>query len=160
MIESESNLATIEMLKNYSWDYFQLHAKQRTDLFRFYIIFFSLFITAASFLYVRFPYPRIIHEIAAIILASAFSTITIIFHLLDRRNKELIGYSKDALKELESEEFFFKEKLKLITTEDQKRKNGESCKNHTFCFRIIFIVGYCLAFFLIFASVFSIFYYK
>lgn len=163
-------LSELTLLRQHAWDYFELHANQRISLFRFYIIFLSLFFTGASFMYVRYPSERFLEELAGIALSLSFAFITMMFHFLDRRNKQLIHYAEDALRMVEKE-FPSIVKLsgskgsndddhRLFIREDNDTKNGKCCIQHSTCFGNIFIAGYIFASLFLIASVWSIIYYS
>lgn len=142
------------LLLNHAWRYFELHANQRIALFRFYIIFSTLFATGLCYLFIRFPYDRIIHELLIIAISIMFIILTNIFSRLDKRNCELIHFSEDALKILESEVPFYS-KLKIFTEEESSKQ-----MSHRQCFTIIYGVSYGFAIFSIIAAIFSVFYYS
>jgi hypothetical protein len=51
---------------------------------------------------VRYPSVRFMEELAGIVLSLAFAFATVIFQLLDGRNRQLIHYAEDALRVIES----------------------------------------------------------
>jgi hypothetical protein len=140
---TEENTLLLPLLYKHAWNYFKLHANQRIVLFRLYIIFISLFTYGVSFLLVHLPEKKPLYECAGFILSTAFIILTVIFHFLDHRNRKLIHFSEDALRDLESD--FTREKLKIFTIE----KNKKSCIRHTHCFTAIFICGYLASIFLL-----------
>lgn len=156
----DQKLDNINFCHKHLWSYFELHAKQRTDLFRYYVVFFSLFITATSFLSIRFSYDRIGHEIAAIFLALAFAVITAVFQQLDFTNRKLIHSVEESFRDLESGELFFNDKFKIFKIDKEKKESGDSGIGYTNCFRIIFVLGYFLSAVLILCAIIAMCYYS
>ena len=140
----------------HAWRYFELHANQRIALFRFYIVFFSIFATAACFLLIRFPYNRVIHEFSGIFLGLVFVALTIVFHLLDKRNRQLIDYAENGLRYLEQS---FVHEMQIFTQEDLDCKNKNSCIQHSSCFNTIFIAGYIMGVMYVVFSILCLVYY-
>lgn len=137
--------------QEHAWKYFEIHANQRIVLFRYYIGIFIFFISAIGFLFIRFYQDGILSEISAFAASIIFIIITCIFRLLDLRNRELIHFGEDALREIESNlnspitnKIFIKEKLK------------STCTNHTKCFSALYNTAYIIASLVIVASIISV----
>jgi len=128
------------------WNHFKFHAEQRLALFKLYTIFITFFLGGMGFLLVRFPYSDIVHEVAGILVSALFFAITCIFHGLERRNVQLIGYSKEALKEFEDKNFRDengdKNKDEYLRIFNKDKRNGI---RHKGCYRAMFITGYITA---------------
>lgn len=154
--DSESDSRKKQKISNeleHAWNYFQIHANQRISLFRFYIVFFSIYVTGAGFLLVRFPYNRIFDELSAITISIAFIIITIMFQLLDLRNRQLIHYAERALRDIEKN---FDNKIYRVFSKEFKDKiHGNSRTGHTTCFSIIFICSYLVAVIFIIFAIYS-----
>lgn len=85
---------------DYAWKYFDFHAKQRTTMFNFFLIFTGLIVNG---------YVQLVKEksfILAIIIALSGVIITIAFVALERRNEELVHIAEDILKSLEEDILF------------------------------------------------------
>ena len=81
----------------YAWRYFDFHAKQRTTMFNFFIIFSGFFIGACATLFKDEQY-------ALTGILSFFGVvISLMFIFLERRNEELVHIAEDILHELEKE---------------------------------------------------------
>ncbi|MEM8549353.1 MAG: hypothetical protein AAGF10_01045 [Verrucomicrobiota bacterium] len=80
-----------------AWSFFKYHAEQRIKAFNFYLIFIS--ITVGIVFRVDFGEVMINPAGAALILFS------IGFLIIDYRSKKLLGFSIEALKELEKQAF-------------------------------------------------------
>ncbi len=136
------------MYFDHLWKYFEIHANQRISLFRFYIAFFVFFITASGYLLIRFTFLGIFSEISAMALSLTFILITIIFQLLDNRNRQLIHYAEEGLENMEDQLFNNKDKCFKKEKED---KNSRI--HHTTCFSIIYIFSYVFSFVLLLSSI-------
>ncbi len=85
-------------LRDYAWDYFQLHSNQRLATFNFYIAVSTLVTTGlvASF------HKDINIPSLGIILGLLLIFFSYIFYRLDERNRVLVHYGEEALKLFES----------------------------------------------------------
>lgn len=174
--------------RDHAWGYFSLHADQRISVFKMYLAIFALFITSSGFMVSRFPSATIAEEIIEIGMAMVFIFLTIIFYLLDKRNRCLIKMAEESLRDIESkqrekEEIDCKNQCKescchycdkciklhcvkrdeipseyLFIREDKNAKN--TFFRHTACFHIIFCVAVFITMILIFYSLISISYYE
>jgi hypothetical protein len=86
-----------------AWRHFDLHAKQRTQMFHFFIILIP-FLFGGCFL--LFKEREIIGSLPPIIASAAGSFLALLFLLLDQRNKRLYRVSQDALLLLENQVLF------------------------------------------------------
>ncbi len=86
-----------EHLRQYIWNYFQVHASQRLTTFNFYILISTVIATG---------YLIVIRDMSllAMILGIILILLSFIFWKLDTRNKQLIRNAEDALKYLESKD--------------------------------------------------------
>jgi hypothetical protein len=86
-----------------AWRHFDFHAKQRTQMFHFFIILIPFAFGGCFILFkereILGPWPAIIASISGALLAT-------LFLLLDQRNKQLYGVSQHALKLLETKLLF------------------------------------------------------
>ena len=126
------------------WKYFEIHANQRISLFRFYIAFFSFFIAAAGALLLRFSFPGPFAEISAILVSIVFFIISLNFHLLDRRNRQLIHYAEDGLRSLESK-CIDDDECNLVRVFTKEKEEQDRRARHTSCFRSIYISAYSIS---------------
>lgn len=152
VFEKPNNLNNI--IFEHLWKYFEIHGTQRMSLFRYYIFFFTLFITSSGFMFIRFPYERILHEEAAIVLSIVFIFITLVFHLLDQRIGKFTHNAINGLKIFEKSTFLNEKKYHIFSSE-----GTTGGLKHSADFLMIYILGYFLCSLLIITSLFSIFFY-
>jgi hypothetical protein len=86
-----------------AWRHFDLHARQRTTMFHFFILLMP-FLFGGCF--ILFKEREVVGSFPAIVAAGAGALLSFIFSLLDLRNKQLYGVSKEALGLIE-EQFLF-----------------------------------------------------
>jgi len=126
----------------YAWEYFSLHARQRTLLFNIYIFFISTFSYATAHLILVHisnncsvkPYEYYL----VFLLGMLLFLVTFTFHKLDIRNKELIDNAKQGLVELEK-------KNQHMPQIFLRNENSKTFFKHSVCFNIIFYTGYIIA---------------
>jgi uncharacterized membrane protein YbhN (UPF0104 family) len=85
------------------WRHFDFHARQRTQLFHFFIIL-TPFVFGGCF--ILFKERASVGEWPAIVAAVSGALVATIFFLLDRRNKQLYRVSESCLKLIESQFLF------------------------------------------------------
>jgi hypothetical protein len=84
----------------YAWRYFDFHAKQRTTMFNFFVVFSGFVVTALVSLFQK-------GDDGLLLIASGFGTvITLFFVFLERRNEELVHIAEDVLRALEKDVLF------------------------------------------------------
>ncbi|THD68337.1 MAG: hypothetical protein E7813_11090 [Bradyrhizobium sp.] len=86
-----------------AWRHFDLHARQRTTMFHFFILLVP-FLFGGCF--ILFREREVVGSFPAIVAAGAGALLAVIFSLLDLRNKQLYRVSKEALVLIE-EQFLF-----------------------------------------------------
>jgi hypothetical protein len=86
-----------------AWRHFDLHARQRTTMFHFFILL-TPFLFGGCF--ILFKEREAVGSLPAIVAASAGALLASIFFLLDQRNKQLYRVSKAALGLLETQFLF------------------------------------------------------
>lgn len=86
-----------------AWRHFDLHARQRTTMFHFFILLMP-FLYGGCF--ILFKEREVVGSFPAILAASGGALLGAIFALLDLRNKRLYRVSQQALSLLE-EQFLF-----------------------------------------------------
>lgn len=79
------------------WDYFAVHANQRIQILNFYIVLETFFITGLLTLFQLDGDLRVFR----LILSVSIIFFSFIFYALDKRTKEMIKFSEEALKTLE-----------------------------------------------------------
>ena len=86
-----------ENARNYIWNYFELHAKQRLTTFNYYIVISTLLASG---------YLLAIQNVTflSLLLSIVLMLLSFIFWKLDLRNKQLIKNSENALKFIERKE--------------------------------------------------------
>jgi hypothetical protein len=148
-------------VRQYVWNYFQLHASQRLTTFNFYIIIATVVATGYVTLLSEDHLP-----ILGITLGLLLTFLSFIFWKLDTRNKQLIKNAEDALKLLEEE--YAKEKdgkpniLRIFTYEEYqtniiKRRRSfwiwKKYYSYSNCFNLVFLTFGALG---ILAAIYSI----
>lgn len=106
---------------DHAWKYFELHAKQRVTLFKYFIILIS-----AAAAYVAHSFPS--HGVG-IIISGIFLVLTYVFQNLDKRNENLVNLSIRAMKDLEKTEFQNLKKLQIFREDSRKKEEYEGYKN-------------------------------
>jgi hypothetical protein len=167
MKPSEDEGASEERYRRTVWNYFKLHANQRIILFRFYIIFFSLFAIVIGHLISEFHFVSIYQEFIVIVLSIVFILVTVIFWLLDNRNRYFIHNAEAYFKKYE-EKFIndpaastnrfidIENKASIFTQENNDSRDGKCTFRHTACFRFIYLIGIGLSVIFVFFSCYSI----
>jgi hypothetical protein len=85
------------------WRHFDLHARQRTTMFNFFVILVPFLFGGCVIL---FKDREVMGSWPAIIAAGASALLVFMFFLLDLRNKQLYRVSKEALTLMENELLF------------------------------------------------------
>lgn len=96
-MEEEQYKLTENDFLNILWNYFSLHANQRMQLLHFYILLETFLITGLLTLFQlngEFKIFRIILSVAVVFFS-------FIFKGLDKRSKEMIKYSENAIRSIE-----------------------------------------------------------
>jgi hypothetical protein len=102
---------------SYAWNWFSFHAGQRTTIFNFFLVAMGLILAAfAKCVEVNLLLAKTIAILGAIV--------SLIFLLLEIRNRELTHMGEDVLRRLESE-FLFKDQ---ILTKDYTDKQNDGVK--------------------------------
>jgi len=99
--------AQAEILKlrfDYAWKYFEFHAKQRTTMYNFFLLFSAIIIGAL----INLINKQGTGSTLPIILSILGFLMTLAFVFLDRRNEELVHLAELVLKNLE-ETYLFKD---------------------------------------------------
>lgn len=166
---NHNNKMPEENYRDIAWKYFKLHANQRITLFRFYIIFFSLFSVVIGHLISEFHFAPVHQELIVILLSVVFLLITIIFWCIDNRNRYLIHNAEDYFVKYETkfttdgqDNRFIDQinKAAIFTIEENDKKNGKCNFRHTIFFRIIYFIGIILSIIFISFSVYSIYHHN
>jgi hypothetical protein len=102
--EKGRTIAEFEKMRlELAWRHFDLHAKQRTQMFHFFIILVP-FLFGGCF--ILFKDREIIGSLPPIIASIGGGFLALLFLLLDQRNKQLYRVSQDALLLIESQVLF------------------------------------------------------
>jgi len=88
---------------DYAWKFFEFHAKQRTTMYNFFLVFSAIIITAQMKLISMDDSASMVFLVALSILGILM---TVFFIFLDRRNEELVRCAEMVLKILEKEYIF------------------------------------------------------
>ena len=94
------DLEQLKLRLDYAWKWFSFHADQRIKMFNYMLIVFGIFATAVVGA-VTGGLPRL-----AFWLCLVFSALAFVFALLDRRNRDLLWFGEDVLRELERKHLF------------------------------------------------------
>jgi hypothetical protein len=97
----------------YAWRYFDFHAKQRTTMFNFFVLFSGLFLNACFLLLQQR------HYLLLLISSLLGASVTILFIFLERRNEELVHVAEDVLRWVEKD-ILFKDFNRLIEWPHQR----------------------------------------
>lgn len=84
----------------YAWRYFDFHAKQRTTMFNFFLIFSGLLLNGC---FVLLKENHFLLLLSASLLGVAIS---LMFLFLERRNEELVHRAEDILRNIETDVLF------------------------------------------------------
>lgn len=133
-----------------SWRYFDFHARQRTQLFHFFIILAPFIFGGCFYL---FKERATVGNIPGEIASCAGALLAIFFFGLDRRNRQIIHLSERAIRLIEAQLLFtaFRPLMEngmlfkgLLTTE--KAENGErrlkSLRGHSFLVGAIYWIAF------------------
>ena len=162
---NKNNKRSEEDYRIITWNYFKLHANQRIQLFRFYIIFFSLFSVVIGHLISEFHFVSSYQELIVILLSLAFLLITVIFWFIDNRNRYLIHNAEayfvcyEKKFENDNQNNRFKDvinKAAIFTLEETDKQNGKCNFRHTILFRMIYAIGILLSIIFISFGLYSI----
>jgi len=124
---------------DHAWKYFELHATQRISLIRYFIAFFSLYVTAAGYMLIKFCQPDILEELAVLTLSIIFILLTIIFKLLDARNRDLIHLAEESLRKIEEKNKF--DEAECIFKKEMEQTYRNDPVRHSRCFKWIFHIA-------------------
>ncbi len=100
MSQDQQPNAPVELHFEYAWRWFALHANQRISMFHFFLIGTGI-LANAYVLLIRESF-----EGMAGGLAIVGALVSIVFALLDRRNRQLVHMGEEVLKDLESRVLF------------------------------------------------------
>ena len=89
-----------KMQFDYAWKWFDLHSKQRTSVFNYYMLIIGIFASAFVTAY-KEDYTHIVHVIGVL---GALTSVAFIF--FDWRNRDLVTYAEDILEKLERDHIY------------------------------------------------------
>jgi hypothetical protein len=84
----------------YAWRYFDFHAKQRTTMFNFFLLFSGLMLNGCFLLFQQR------HSVLLFFASILGIAITFMFLFLERRNEELVHVAEDILRAVERDVLF------------------------------------------------------
>lgn len=119
------------------WNHFEIHAKQRTQVFNFYLVVISALFTVGIYSTNKFDQSIYWYEIIAAVIGVAGILVTSIFYLLDLRNKQLIKIAEGVL--IQFEQTYIDDRFQIFTQE-RLLSNASKLKSHSFCFNAFFIL--------------------
>ena len=130
-----------------AWKYFELHSRQRMQIFNYYIIIATAIIAGiGTFLGLKTIVTLIIIGLEVILIA-----LTIVFWMLDRRTRFLIKHSEEYLIALEISD---KERvIDIFSTESKKKTRILSYKD---AFAIMYVIFILLGIILILYTIFCL----
>ncbi|GAN27681.1 hypothetical protein lpymg_02583 [Legionella pneumophila] len=141
----------ISSLRDFIFKYFELHANQRINMFRFYSAFIVLYLYGDGYISTHLEKTSYRDEAAGIIVSILFIFITTIFSSLDKRNRAILGNSRAAICYLETK-YSYKtipanelHQIQIFHLDDKDKKTQHHSITHTKCFKRIFWVGYGLS---------------
>ena len=126
--------------RKYAWDWFAYHAKQRLDVFRFYLIVVALIFAGALRLLETGLY------FLSITLSMFLIFCTFLFYRLDRRNSTLVKLGEKYLKEEEkllSEEINSKHIMILKQAENKKGCFSSFSQIFRYMFIAVVVIATC-----------------
>lgn len=113
----------VKLRADYAWKWFSFHATQRTTVFNFFLVSVGILAAAYGTLLAN-------HQNLAAVFICALAIVNVIaFMGLDTRNRKLVKFGEDALKDLEHEVLFQGKKVKqsiLLRDELAVDKYGDS----------------------------------
>ena|ERR1700687_4168967 len=135
-----------------SWRHFDFHARQRTQLFHFFIIL-TPFVFGGCF--IVFKDRHLVGYWPCVIAPIAGACLSFIFFLLDRRNKQLYRVSEEALRALEAQFFYTdyrpiqvkgKKFTGVMTTEEdrQRKRWFGTLRGHSFLMGAVYWIAIML----------------
>ena len=99
------------------WDYFAIHAKQRIQMLNFYIVLETFFITGLLTLFQLDGNLTVFR----LLLSASIIFFSFVFGALDKRTKEMIKFSEDALKIVEKKYTSkYSSEIMIFCTEEEK----------------------------------------
>lgn len=126
--------------REYAWKYFSLHAEQRLKTFNFYLIFETVVIGSIA------PFFKEKSFSSCLFLSLMVTLISIIFYLLDKRNKTLVKHGEEALKYVEiqlahppSSEHGLPHVLQIFTRE-KALSDRDTPATFSKCFNTVFLI--------------------
>lgn len=141
--ERKTNTAddfSLQIHRDYAWDYFKVHAQQRMSLFNFFVVFSSL---ATTCLVATFQERTSAHTLG-IGIGMLLMAISIIFWKIDRRVRFLVKHAESVLKWIEGTYTLddgddSPHVLKLFICEE--RQTASECPaTYSKCFEMAFLV--------------------
>jgi hypothetical protein len=146
MSETDTQKSDLSDAQQYAWNSFEYHAKQRMDVFRFYLILVGLVFVGA------FRTIEEEHSGIAILILFFLIFITFIFYRLDIRGKELVKISEEYLKYSESamSKKLSNPSIAIISLADQQsseiKTNGKWYEKNFYSFSQLFHAIYLSVF--------------
>jgi hypothetical protein len=137
-----------QLVFEHGWKYFELHANQRISLFRYYIIFFSLYVSGVGFLLTKCDLPPNVINYFIVTISIIFILVTLIFWVLDCRNRKLIYIAEKSLCNFEEKQFQNPEQ-QIFTMKKKEDTNYSGFFSHTNSFKCLYIITIISAFILI-----------
>jgi hypothetical protein len=142
--DEEGKIATTSARRaaaSYAWEYFRYHARQRQEVFRFYIIIVGALIAGDISSADVFQNHRYVFGLVLLVLS-------ILFKRLDQRSHRLIKLAEAYLKIeeqcLSTELPFRKEdndKIKILTGSDSPANRGRILASFRQIYTVIFVLG-------------------
>lgn len=158
----ELDLQTLEFESNRLWQYFEYHAKQRIETFRFYVIFAGIIISGAITLLTSFKFKMLdscsyptkeimidSYLLSCIALGFLLIIFSMVFCCLDNRNKSMVYEARDEIIKLENSTLI---ENKIFTNIKKLTDKNKPC-TFSFCFDTIFWLAIILGLIIIIYSV-------
>jgi hypothetical protein len=132
-----------------AWRHFEFHARQRTTMFHFFIIL-APFLFGGCF--ILFKEREIVGAFPAMVAAGVGAVLSVIFYLLDQRNKQLYNASKEALSLLERHFLYTADRpLKVsganyegVISTEPRRHGQNNLVKHSLLMGVVFWLAFAL----------------
>ncbi|HBD7286771.1 TPA: hypothetical protein KKX06_002587, partial [Legionella pneumophila] len=122
------------------------------NLFRFYSAFIVLYLYGIGYIATHLGNKDYHEEAAGLIVSVLFIFITYVFSCLDKRNREILNNSREAICYLETKYKYDNlipaaelKNIQIFNRDKQKKDGCPHIKTHSWCFNLIFIIGYGLS---------------
>lgn len=138
----------LELQLIHAREYFGFHASQRISLFRYYIVLYTIYISGCGYFFTKTTDPNSHLPDLITPISIAFICITVLFYIIDNRNRQLIKLSEKALRSCEKE-LKFQDPRNIFTIEERTSSKSNKLR-HTDCFIAFYLITVTTALLIIF----------